>query len=112
MGLPGFSGFVAELQVLTGAWKVNPWWTAAAGVGIVVSVAYTWRAMQKAFFSDAPPSPHVLEEEHGHPFAAITWPEVTGVMMLAGVSLFVGLHPTILLNEIEPAVKTLLAGGG
>jgi NADH-quinone oxidoreductase subunit M len=112
MGLPGFSGFVAELQVLTGAWKVNPWWTAAAGVGIVVSVAYTWRAMQKAFFSDAPPSPHVLEEEHGHPFAALTWPEVTGVAMLAGVSLFVGLYPTILLNEIEPAVKTLLAGGG
>jgi NADH-quinone oxidoreductase subunit M len=108
MGLPGFSGFVAELQVLTGAWKVNPWWTVAAGVGIVVSVAYTWRAMQKAFFSDTPPNPH----EHGHELAAITWPEVTGVVMLVGVSLFVGLHPTILLNEIEPAVKTLLAGGG
>jgi NADH-quinone oxidoreductase subunit M len=59
MGLPGFSGFVAELQVLVGAWKVNPWWVAAAGVGIVVGVAYTWRAMQKAFFSDALPSPHV-----------------------------------------------------
>jgi NADH-quinone oxidoreductase subunit M len=110
MGLPGFSGFVAELQVLTGAWIVNPWWTAAAGVGIIVSVAYTWRAMQKAFFSDAPPNPHL--HEHGHELAAITWPEVTGVVMLAGVSLFVGLHPTILLNEIEPAVKTLLAGGG
>ena len=27
MGLPGFSGFVAELQVLVGAWRANPWWT-------------------------------------------------------------------------------------
>jgi NADH-quinone oxidoreductase subunit M len=54
----------------------------------------------------------VLEEEHGHHFAAITWPEVTGVVMLAGVSLFVGLYPKILLDAIEPAVKALLAGGG
>jgi NADH-quinone oxidoreductase subunit M len=112
MGLPGFSGFVAELQVLVGAWKVNPWWVAAAGVGIVVGVAYTWRAMQKAFFSDALPAAHVLEQEHLHPFAAITWPEVTGVALLVGVSLAVGLYPRILLDQIEPAVKALLAGGG
>jgi len=112
MGLPGFSGFVSELQVLVGAWMVKPWWTAAAGVGIVVGVAYTWRAMQKAFFSDALPSAHVLEQEQGHKLAAITWPEVTGVVMLTGVSLAVGLYPRILLDTIEPAVKALLAGGG
>ena len=111
MGLPGFSGFVAELQVLVGAWIVKPWWTLAAGVGIVVGVAYTWRALQKAFFSDALPAAHVLEQEHVHPFAVITWPEVTGVVLLAGVSLIVGLYPTILLDQIEPAVKALLAGG-
>ena len=111
MGLPGFSGFVAELQVLIGAWAVKPWWVAAAGVGIVVGVAYTWRALQKAFFSDVLPAGHVLEQEHAHPFAAINWPEVTGVVLLAGVSLFVGLYPKILLDAIEPAVKALLAGG-
>jgi NADH-quinone oxidoreductase subunit M len=111
IGMPGFSGFVAELQILVGAWKVNPWWVAAAGVGIVVSVAYIWRAMQKAFFSDLLPSAHVLEQEQGQAFAAITWPEVTGVILLAGVSLFVGVWPRILLDAIEPAVKALLAGG-
>jgi len=35
IGMPGFSGFWAEMQVLVGAWMVNPWWTVAAGVGIV-----------------------------------------------------------------------------
>ncbi|HZB89712.1 MAG TPA: NADH-quinone oxidoreductase subunit M, partial [Terracidiphilus sp.] len=109
MGLPGFSGFVAELQVLAGSWKADPWWTAAAGVGIVVGVAYTWRAMQKAFFSDVHPDAHI--HEHGHELAAITWPEVTGVVMLMGASLAVGLYPRILLDAIEPAVKALLAGG-
>ena len=82
--------------------------------GIVIGVAYTWRALQKAFFSDNLPSAHFLEHEHdpAHELAAITWPEVTGVVMLAGVSLFVGLYPRILLDTIEPAVKALLAGGG
>jgi NADH-quinone oxidoreductase subunit M len=111
MGLPGFSGFVAELQVLIGAWTVQHWWTAAAGVGIVVGVAYTWRALQRAFFGDRLPSAHVLELEHGHKFEPITWPEITGVVLLGGVSLAVGLYPRILLEAIEPAVKVLLAGG-
>jgi NADH-quinone oxidoreductase subunit M len=111
MGLPGFSGFVAELQVLVGAWIARPWWMMVAGVGIVVGVAYTWRALQKAFFSDALPTAHVLEEEHGHQFAAITWPEVTGVALLGAASLIVGLWPRVLLDTIEPAVKALLAGG-
>jgi NADH-quinone oxidoreductase subunit M len=112
LGGPLFSGFWAEMQVLVGAWMVKPWWTLAAGVGIVVGVAYTWRALQKAFFSDALPSPHELELEDGHELAAITWPEVTGVVLLAGVSLAVGVWPRILLDSIEPAVKALLAGGG
>ena len=111
IGMPGFSGFWAEIQVLVGAWMVNPWWVAIAGIGIVIGVAYTWRALQKAFFSDLLPSAHVLEEEHGHALAAITWPEVAGVILLAGTSLAVGLYPKILLDAIEPAVKALLAGG-
>jgi NADH-quinone oxidoreductase subunit M len=112
MGLPGFSGFVAELQVLIGAWIARPWWTVTAGIGIVIGVAYTWRALQRAFFADRLPTP----EEHpktGWPdLGAITWPEMTGVALLTLTSLAVGLYPRILLDTIEPAVKALLAGGG
>src|SRR5580658_5958616 len=75
MGLPGFSGFVAELQVLVGAWQANPWWTIVSGIGIIVGVAYVWRALQKAFFSDRLPTAHELEAEQEHKFAPITWPE-------------------------------------
>ena len=111
MGLPGFSGFVAELQVLVGAWIAKPWWTAAAGVGIVIGVAYTWRALQKAFFSDRLPTP----EEHpktGWPkFDPITWPEIAGTALLVAATVLVGVYPRVLLDSIEPAVKSLLAGG-
>jgi NADH-quinone oxidoreductase subunit M len=98
MGLPGFSGFVAELQVVLGSWTVG--------------VAYTWRVLQRAFFADRLPSAHELESERAHPLARITWPEYAGTILLAGVSLAVGLYPRILLGSIEVAVKALLAGGG
>jgi NADH-quinone oxidoreductase subunit M len=111
MGLPGFSGFVAELQVLVGAWQANPWWAAVSGIGIIVGVAYIWRALQKAFFTDALPSPHELESEQLHKFDPITWPEIAGVALLGISTLVVGLYPRILLDSIEPAVKALLAGG-
>jgi NADH-quinone oxidoreductase subunit M len=111
MGLPGFSGFVAEFQVLVGAWRANPWWTAASGIGIIVGIAYIWRALQKAFFSDGLPTAHQLEIEHAHPFAPITWPEMAGVSLLGAFTVFVGLFPRVLLDQIEPAVKALLAGG-
>jgi NADH-quinone oxidoreductase subunit M len=111
MGLPGFSGFVAEFQVIIGSWRANPWWTVATGVGIVVGVAYTWRAVQRAFFSDRLPTPDEHPKTGWPKFEAITWPEVTGVSLLLAVSLLVGLYPRILLETIEPAVRAMLAGG-
>lgn len=112
MGLPGFSGFVAELQVLVGSWTANPFWTAAAGIGIVIGVAYTWRALQKAFFTDLRPTAADHPKEGWHDLDPITWPEIAGFSLLGITSLLIGLYPRILLDSIEPAVKTLLAGGG
>src|SRR5216684_1364589 len=54
MGLPGFSGFVAELQVLIGAWHAYPSLAVISGLGMLVGVAYTLRALQLAFFHDGP----------------------------------------------------------
>ena len=112
MGLPGFSGFVAEVQVLVGAWQAFPWFAVVAGVGIVVGVAYTWRAMQRAFFSEA------WVHDPGAPIAKyepITWAEKAGVFLLAGTSLLIGLYPRLLLDAITPAVQALphalLTGG-
>lgn len=113
MGLPGFSGFIAELQVLIGAWTAFPVFTILAGVGIVVGVAYTWRAMQTAFFSDAPAAGQATHSTES--FEPITWAEKTGVLLLLAASLVVGLAPRILLDQITPAVlalpHALLSGG-
>ena len=110
MGLPGFSGFVAELQVLTGSWKAQPVWCLVAGIGLVVGVAYTWRALQKAFFADLPPKAETAGDAHS--FAAIGWNEWAGVGLLAAASLAVGVYPRLLLDTVEPAVRALLLTTG
>ncbi len=112
MGLPGFSGFIAELQVLMGAWAVFPKMTILAGVGILVGVAYTLRAVQKGFYSDVPPAPI----DHDHPLEPVSVPERFGAVMLIGASLVIGLFPGLLMNWIEPCFKSplfaRLLGGG
>jgi len=50
MGLPGFSGFPAELTILIGAWKTSPVWAAIAALGVLVAAAFTLRAIQVSFF--------------------------------------------------------------
>ena len=115
MGLPGFSGFVAEVQVLIGAWLAFPWFAVVAGVGIVVGVAYTWRAMQRAFFSESPSVDSAGAAVPIPEYEPVTWAEKTGVILLAGTSLLIGLYPRLLLDVIAPAVQTLphalLTGG-
>jgi NADH-quinone oxidoreductase subunit M len=100
MGLPGFSGFVAELQVLIGAWREFPLFAIATGVGIVIGVAYIWRAMQKAFFG-APDRGALTATP---PLPAITLPERIGAIILIGSSVIVGLYPQLLLRIIVPAL--------
>jgi NADH-quinone oxidoreductase subunit M len=107
MGIPGFSGFVAELEVLIGAWKAFPTLTVISGVGILVGVAYTLRAMQRAFFGEAEAATDEAHDKH-HPLEPISVPERIGAVMMIGVALLVGLYPRILLDVIVPSFDSPL----
>jgi len=108
MGLPGFSGFVAELQVLIGAWKTFPTLAVITGVGIVIGVAYTLRAIQKAFFGEAGSPSALANDEHHHEMDAISVPERLGAVMFIGTSLVIGLYPRLLLDVIVPSFDSPL----
>jgi NADH-quinone oxidoreductase subunit M len=110
MGLPGFSGFVAELQVLIGAWHASPTLAVLAGLGILVGVAYSLRALQQAFFKDgAPPAPAAGGEETAPPaLAPISVPERIGAAVLIGTSLIIGLYPRLLLDLISQSFGSSL----
>lgn len=118
MGMPGFSGFVAELQVLIGAWEAFPTLAVLTGVGILIGVAYTLRVLQKAFFADNPTA-EAAGSKHGHgePLERISVPERLGAVLLIAATLLIGLYPRLLLDVIVPAFNQplfdqLLRGGG
>ena len=119
MGLPGFSGFVAELQVLIGAWRAFPTLAVTAGLGILVGVAYTLRALQKAFFPEREQASvaALSEANRRQELEAISIPERFGAVILIGTSLLVGLYPRMLLDLIAPSFNSQLfdalrKGGG
>jgi NADH-quinone oxidoreductase subunit M len=105
MGLPGFSGFVAELMILIGAWRAYPAFALCTGFGILIGIVYIWRAMQQAFFPDNRVS--TIAEKH-EPLPPISLPERLGALILIASSIAVGLYPQMLLNIIMPAFNSAL----
>jgi NADH-quinone oxidoreductase subunit M len=125
MGLPGFSGFVAELMIVLGAWHAFPIAAVGVGFGILIGVVYVWRAMQKAFFSESraalnpssspgatvaagfsPQNPHGPDT-----LPPISIPERLGAIILIAASVFVGVYPQVLLHIIVPALNGPLFDG-
>lgn len=107
MGLPGFSGFPAELTILVGTWKSYPAWAAVGAVGILVAAAFTLRAIQQSFFGTR--EAQAPADGHGaHALAPITLPEKAGALLLIAASVVVGLRPDLLLDWINPALQSPL----
>jgi NADH-quinone oxidoreductase subunit M len=124
MGLPGFSGFVAELQVLIGAWQAFPTLAVVAGLGILIGVAYSLRTLQQAFFGDYAPSGLISpgeplgskDETAPAALEPVSVPERIGAAVLIGTSLLIGLYPRLLLDLIaqsfgSPLFDWLAKGG-
>jgi len=98
LGLPGLGNFVAEFLVLLGLFKVNPWMTAAAALGLITAAVYSLIMMQKSFYGK--PDEALNLQDFG-------WLEMTamGVMILALI--WLGLYPQPLLDLVQPIIDSL-----
>ena len=88
MGLPGFSGFVAEISVVIGVWESYPWLLLFVALGIIITGAFSLRALLRAFYPERKASdldPITLPP--------LTWPEITAMALLLAVSLSIGIYP-------------------
>ena len=103
IGLPGFSGFIAELQVLIGGWRAFPWLCWIAGLGILIGIAFSWRALQATFFGEG-----VTASDTEHPMPPITVPERLGAYLLLATTIVLGLYPGLLMSLILPALNSPL----
>ena len=100
LGLPGFSGFVAEFQIFAGSLGPAPVATVLAVLGIVLTAALFLLALHRIFLG-AYRSPATVADLRGS--------EGVSAGLLVALALVVGVLPRFLLDVIEPAARTVVA---
>lgn len=121
MGMPGFSGFVAEIPIYMGifearaidvegypVWFINlitqPWYFPLIAVIIVISIvltaAYLLRAAQKVFFGALP--------AHLEHVGDVTVLDKIAIAMLCGMMILLGVYPSIMAPLVQSAVPSML----
>ena len=99
LGLPGFSGFIAEFQIFAGSIAAAPV-TAIALPGILLTAALFLRALQRIFTGPT--------EGLSVGFTDLRKPESVSVAGLLVLSVAIGILPRPLLDLIEPAASALI----
>jgi NADH-quinone oxidoreductase subunit M len=99
LGLPAFSGFIAEFQIFAGS--IGTTWVAALALpGILVTAALFLRALQKLL--TGPVGPRSIG------FADLHLREVLPIGGLLALALFIGVVPWPLLDLITPGSATVV----
>ncbi len=104
LGLPGFSGFVAEMTVFVGAWQNPDGWyrlaTILACASIVVTAVYILRAAGKTVMGP-------LNDAH----AAVTdasWNERAAAILLITAIILIGVAPFLINQLIGPGTGHIM----
>lgn len=103
VALPGTNNFIGELMILFGLFELNFWVAALLGLTVILSVVYMLRWMQKVYFG--PPQTRVgqLNDIHAKEFVM--------ALPLIILTLWIGLYPMTILNQIKPTTETKLSLG-
>jgi len=102
MGMPGFSGFVAEFPIFMGIWKTQ--WVIAviAAISIVVTASYVLLVVRRVFFGKIP------EEFEGH-IKPINSLDKIALVLLMALMVGIGLFPALIVPWVQSGVQHVLA---
>ncbi|MFC6706596.1 complex I subunit 4 family protein [Flexivirga alba] len=100
LGLPGFSGFIAEFQILAGSLGPATPAAAVAALGIVLTAGLFLWSIHRLFLG-TPRSPSVT-------FADLSAPELWAILPLLALSVLIGVYPQSLLGVLTPAADHLI----
>lgn len=99
LGLPGFGNFIAEFLILTGAFQANVLMACLASVGLVASMIYSLRIVQKVFFEKE-------STQWKIPDFSIREKAIFAALV---VSIFyIGLFPQKVINTADKALTSIL----
>lgn len=101
MGMPGFSGFVAEFPIFMGVWQ-EQWLVAViSSISIIITAAYIMINIRKVFFS---PMPENLEGHVGD----VTVLDKVAITTLCLLMVGIGLFPAIMVPMVETGVGYIM----
>ncbi|WP_417233656.1 complex I subunit 4 family protein [Arthrobacter sp.] len=103
LGLPGFSGFIAEFQIFTGSIGTTPW-ALVALPGILITAVLFLRAFQRIFTGPT--------QKLSAGFADLLPREITALAILMALAVLIGILPGPLLGMIGPAAQDLVVSLG
>ncbi|HEX5837727.1 MAG TPA: NADH-quinone oxidoreductase subunit M [Anaerolineales bacterium] len=101
MGMPGFSGFVAEFPIFMGVWGVQWLVAVIASISIVITAAYIMRNIRQVFFGDVP------EKLAGH-MTDVTVLDKVAITTLCLFMIVLGLFPGVMVPMVETGVENIL----
>ncbi|PKN99089.1 MAG: NADH-quinone oxidoreductase subunit M [Chloroflexi bacterium HGW-Chloroflexi-4] len=102
MGMPGFSGFVAEIPIYLGAWKTMPLVAIISAISIVVTAAYILLVVRRVFFGETP-------EPIRAGMSDISIMDKIVVVGLSLLMILIGLIPSLLVPMIQGGVSHILS---
>ncbi|MEV4477370.1 NADH-quinone oxidoreductase subunit M [Nonomuraea sp. NPDC049504] len=104
LGIPGFSGFIAEFQIFAGSLASQAVATAVALTGIVITATLFLRALRGMFLGAVrlPPSTDV------NGLRDLAGTETLSIVPLLALALLIGVAPRLLLDVVEPAGRVLV----
>ena len=101
MGMPLFSGFVAEFPIFMGVWG-RQWLVAViCSISIIITAAYIMRNIRQVFFGEMP------ENLHGH-VGDITVLDKVAIATLCLFMVGIGLFPRIMEPMVATGVENIL----
>src|SRR5512143_314425 len=101
MGMPGFSGFIAEFPIFLGVWGTQWLVAVIASVSIVITAAYIMRNIRQVFFGELP------EKFAGH-LTDITVLDKIAITTLCLFMIGIGLFPRIMVPFVQSGVENIL----
>jgi NADH-quinone oxidoreductase subunit M len=107
MGMPGFSGFIAEFPIFMGVWKYKPWIAVVSGISIVITASYIMRIITKVFFGKMP---ELFEkgDDHHAPIGDVIALDKVALVLLSGILILVGIFPSVMVPMVESGVENIL----
>jgi len=97
IGLPGMSGFISELLILTGSFKVYQIPTIISGLGIIFGAGYMLYAYQRVFFGK-------INHKYQN-MAEINTVELFSVVPLVLIVFYLGIFPNTLIEFFETSMN-------